>query len=341
MRDMWTIEDARRLRQRDGARRARLHALIARPLSRPLERVLSIAASLFGGRVYRPFLRRAARRMNAQQVTAFLGYEPDVHDVICSAYFKAGTNWIMHICYQIAHLGEGRFDHIQDVVAWPDAAEPRYWRSVADHDAAASATGRRIIKAHLSADLVPLESSAKFIAVTRDPVDCAASGYHFFAKLYFGALTPTPDAWLEFFGSDETIAGPWHHFTATWWAERHRENVLFLCFEEMKAQPVEAIRRIAKFLDVPLTDEQVVRIADVTSFDAMKQMNAKFYPVRQTIWSTTGGKIIRKGTVGDGAGMFSNAATERFRRRMAKGLRYADCKLPYYDMQDTAGKDSA
>ena len=29
----------------------------------------------------------------------------------------------MHVCYQITQLGEGQFDHIQDEIAWPDAAD--------------------------------------------------------------------------------------------------------------------------------------------------------------------------------------------------------------------------
>lgn len=341
MRPGWTVEDARQLRQRDGSRRERLHALIGRPLFRPMRTGLAGLAPLFGERVFWPAMARAGRRMNAHQRSAFLGYSPDAQDIICSAYFKAGTNWVMHICYQIAQLGEGRFDHIQNVIAWPDAAEPRYWRALADHEAATSPTGYRVIKSHLPATLVPLDSPAKVIAVTRNPLDCAASGYHFFAKLYFGAMTPPPDAWLDFFGSEDAICGPWYDFTASWWRERQRTNVLFLNFETIKADPIAAIGQIAAFLDIMLTPEQAQRIADATSFEAMKEINAKFYPVRQTIWSTPGGKIIRKGAVGDGDLLFSPDAVARFRRRMADGLNAAGCALPLYGFGPENEKDSA
>jgi hypothetical protein len=340
MRPDWTAEDARQLRQRDGSRRDRLHALIGRPLFRPMRAGLASLASLFGERAYSPAMARAGVRMNAHQHTAFQGYMPDAQDIICSAYFKAGTNWVMHICYQISQLGEGQFDHIQDVIAWPDAAEPRYWRALADHEAAHSSTGYRVIKSHLPATLVPLESPAKFIAVTRDPLDCAASGYHFFAKLYFGAMTPPPDAWLDFFGSEDAICGPWYDFTASWWHERQRTNVLFLNFEAVKADPVAAIHQIAAFLGITLTPQQAQRIAAATSFEAMKEINAKFYPVRQTIWSTPGGTIIRKGAVGDGDALFSPNAVARFRTRMAEGLDKAGCDLPLYGFGSEIEKDN-
>ena len=337
----WTVEEARTKRAKDGARRARLHQLIARPMGGPVRLALETATGLFGPVAYRPAMRRAAQRMNANMSTAFQGTELTGQDIICSAYFKAGTNWVMHICYQIAQLGEGSFEHIQDVIAWPDAAEPRYWRALEDRDAASSPTGFRVVKSHLPADLVPLESAAKFIAVTRDPLDCAASGYHFFAKLYFGAMTPPPDAWLDFFGSDAAIAGPWHRFTASWWSARERPNVLFLRFEDIKARPKTAISQISSHLGIDLTPKQLERIAEATSFEAMKAINHKFYPVRQTIWSTKGGTIIRKGTIGDGDTLFSPKETARFQERMAQGLGAADCYLPFYGSGRHEKKDSA
>lgn len=329
----WTVEEVRALRRKDGVRRATLNRVIGQPFAPLVRCLMKLAASVFGNAVYRPHLRRVARRMNRHMSTAFDDYSPGSGDVVCSAYFKAGTNWVMHICQQIAHRGEARFDHIQDAIAWPDAAEPRYWRDLSDSNTETSSTGLRVIKSHLPANLVPITAQAKYVIVTRDPLDCAASGYHFFAKLVFGPFTPPPDTWLDFFGSDQTISGPWYRFTASWWAERHRENVLFLRFENMKAEPRETIRQIVDFLGVALSDAELDQVQQATSVETMRGMNAQFNPVRQTIWSAPDRKIIRKGDVGEGRTLFSPAAVRRFRSSMAAGLRSAGSDFAGYGLQ--------
>lgn len=64
-------------------------------------------------------------------------------------------------------------------------------------------------------------------------------------------------------------------------------------------------------------------------------------PVRQTIWSTKGGKIIRKGSIGEGDTLLSGAAIARFRSRMASGLANASSDFPYYGFAPNSEKDSA
>ncbi|MEM7256429.1 MAG: sulfotransferase domain-containing protein [Pseudomonadota bacterium] len=133
-----------------------------------------------------------------------------------------------------------------------------------------------------------------------------------------------------FFASDVAFWGPWYRFSAGWWQARSQDNVLFMRFEDWKADPNRAIENIAAFLGVSLTSEQVQRVANQTSFATMKKMNDKFYPVRQTIWSSPGGRIIRKGEVGDGDALFSHSAVEQFNARMAKGLSQMNCDFPFY-----------
>lgn len=330
----WTVSDARQKRADDTRRRAKIRAVFGKRVEQPLAAIMRRIAPVCGNANYDMLLAAVARRMNRYRHTAFATYAAEASDVVCTAYFKAGTNWVMHMCYQITQHGTGTFDHIQDEIAWPDAAEPRYWRALEDSNAPDAPSGKRVIKSHVSADLVPLGSDAKFVAVTRDPLDCAASGYHFYASLVLGPFTPPPDVWLRFFASHKTFFAPWQQFTASWWAVRDRPNVLFLRFEEIKADPETAIQKLAQFLEIDLTDAQVARVAEATSFQTMRQMNHKFEPVRQTIWSAADTQIIRKGAVGDGTTLFSNSAIAAFRARTAQGLREAKSDFPYYGLLD-------
>ena len=50
----------------------------------------------------------------------FGDYRPSRHDVVVCTFPKCGTNWAMQIAYQITMRGKGEFEHIHDVVPWPD-----------------------------------------------------------------------------------------------------------------------------------------------------------------------------------------------------------------------------
>ena len=63
------------------------------------------------------------------------GYEPDERDVIVCSYMKSGTNWMLQIAYQIIWLGEGEFDHLHDVVPWPDEVTKGYAIDLRDETA--------------------------------------------------------------------------------------------------------------------------------------------------------------------------------------------------------------
>ena len=168
--------------------------------------------------------------------------------------------------------------------------------------------------------------------MTRDPLDCAASGFHFYANLILGPATPPPDVWLNYFALDRVFYGPWYHFTASWWVERNRKNVLFLTFEDLKARPYDTIAAIAHFLGIELTPVQLEGVIENTSIEAMRKINDRFTPVRQNIWSNHSAKIVRKGAVGDGHALFSREAIELFRKRTAAGLARENSDFPHYEL---------
>ena len=325
----WTVEDARALRAEVNAQRTR-HARLKR-LARPAVHAgYRVARLITRGGSDQRVMHKAAARMNSNQTSAFDGYSPRQGDVVVSAYFKAGTNWVMHICHQIAHLGQAEFEHIQDVIPWPDAAQPRFWINLNDPLPYHSPTGLRVIKSHLPANLVPNRSAARYVAVTRDPKDCAASGYPFFNRLLFGPASPPPDPWLAFCSSEHAICGPWSQHAASWYARRDEPNVLFLHYEDIKREPADTIDTLAAFLGVTLDAPAREQVIARTDFAAMKADNHKFYPVNQSVWSSRGGAIIRAGRVGDSATLFSAAARRQCDTRIASQLAKLDSQFPYH-----------
>jgi len=329
---MWSVESAQKLRAQVNDNMAAKQRWLAPLAWLPTKWILQFKHVVLKRPVYQQNLKRVASRMNQHADTAFDGYTPVANDVIAAAYFKAGTNLLMYICYQITEKGEGEFDHIQDVMPWPDAAQPKYWMSLFDKSAYESRTGLRVIKTHLPATKVPINNQAKYIAVTRDPKDCAASGYYYFRSLIFGPAVPPPSIWLDHMSSKGAPFGRWDAFTASWYQERNQSNVLFLRFDEIKNNPVDAVKTIAHFLDVKLSPEALNKVVAKTSFKAMKAINHRFFPATQSMWTKVGGSIIRKGQSGDGETLFDSEQLQKFDTEMENGLKALGSDFPYTDL---------
>lgn len=329
----WTAEDAQKFRERENAKFEKVRPFVDLGVTFFLKPLMSIASSFAGeeavlGKVF----DRVTRDINANLETAYATYTPTANDVLSIGYFRSGTNWTMHTCYQIANLGEGEFDHIQDVIPWPDAPVPKKGVGLFAPDAYQSPTQLRIIKSHNLPSQIPYNSDAKFIAVTRDPKDVAVSGYHFFRSFIFGKMMPSPSMWLNRFLSDNPFFGTWHDFTAGWYALRDQQNVLFLTYEQMKEDFEKAIRRIASFMGVDLTPSILEKIQYKASFDYMKTINHKFYPANRSMFSYANGDMIRRGKTGRGKDLFSSEELARVDTYFSKKLRKLGSRFPYDDL---------
>ena len=263
---------------------------------------------------------------------AFAGYQPDKQDVIVSTYPKTGTTWMLQMAYQIAFLGDGDFEHQYDVVPWPDKLIPLE-NNVALDDmsvAQASPTGLRIIKSHLEAGFVPYTPEAKYISVVRDPKDMLVSMVLFedgFNKMLFGDIVPI-DTFVEAFQGEKFQYQPWPTFIHSWWALNEQENVLVVTYEEMKADSVGMIRRVAKFLGVNLMDGQVDQVAEKTSFAYMKTNEHKF---AQPAWDEGYVPLVRSGKSGNAKELLSNEQQQQIDSYCLRELERIGSDFPYRD----------
>merc|ERR1712151_799326 len=66
----------------------------------------------------------------------------------------------------------------------------------------------------------------------------------------------------------------WHR---DWWVakEKYPDNILWLFFEDMKKDPAKEIRRVADFLGLERTDEEILKVTERTSFSSMKAESKK------------------------------------------------------------------
>jgi hypothetical protein len=276
---------------------------------------------------------RGWARMLSRSMTRLLGkfekYEPSPHDVFICSYFKSGTNWTMQLAVQIAYRGAAVYDHIHDLVPWPDTpARARFAVPLADdRPRAAAPTGLRVIKTHLALDAIPYSPAARYVCVVRDPKDVFVSSWHF-TRSHVGFLMPPVRAWLEAYLSPNTVLGSWAAHAASYWQVRARPNVLFLTYEEMRVDLEGTVDKIAALMGVVLTAEERSAVARQSSFAHMKAIGDKF-ETRGAPWSNARGSMIRRGERGASGEMISAAEQARIDDYWRAELERLGCDFPY------------
>jgi hypothetical protein len=223
---------------------------------RPPSRIVQLALGIWIDGVFRLLVRTMERRGRAERPfvafhklqeraskkkNPFRDYVPGRQDVFVMTYAKSGTNWMMQIAHQLIHHGKGEYDHIHDLVPWPDTqampgfmkryaiplSEANGWQTAPEH--------MRVIKTHYNWDRLPHADEPRYIAVIRDPKDIFVSNYFFLRDGVYGPAMPSVDTWFNLYLSpDFILGGSWAVNTAGYWAERHRPNVLVVSFKSMK-----------------------------------------------------------------------------------------------------------
>ena len=266
---------------------------------------------------------------------AFAGYQPRKQDVVISTYPKSGTTWMLQMAYQIAFLGDGDFGHQYDVVPWPDKLIPLDNNIALDDMSVAqtSPTGLHIIKSHLEAEFIPYTPEAKYISVIRDPKDMLVSMAVFengFNKMLFGDIVPM-DSWVESFQSGRFMYQSWPEFIDSWWAMHERDNVLIVTFEEMKADNDGMIKRVAEFMGVSLTTEQIDKVVAKTSFTYMKENDHKF---AQPAWDEGYVPLVRSGKSGNSKEALTEAQQQEIDAYCLRELERIGSDFPYREKFD-------
>jgi Sulfotransferase domain len=276
------------------------------------------------------------RQSKGQIQKAFQDYVPTSSDVFVSTFAKSGTNWMMQIAHQIAFRGAGDYDHIHDVVCWPDMGTKRTRRMViplSDRRVQeASPTHLRIIKTHLSAHHVPYSEEARYLIVVRDPKEILVSSYHF-AGGAAGPLMPKPDVWFELFLTERfplNFGNTWAEHTASYWALREKPNVLVLLFRDMKRDLAGAVGRVADVLGVRLTSAEMSAVIERSTFAYMSRIEDKFTPMpKGTLPWGDGLKMMRQGEAGNSNEMLTLEQQHRIDAHFQAELERLGSDFPY------------
>eukprot|EP00457_Paulinella_chromatophora_P007211 gb/GEZN01007232.1/.p1 GENE.gb/GEZN01007232.1/~~gb/GEZN01007232.1/.p1 ORF type:complete len:390 (-),score=66.62 gb/GEZN01007232.1/:366-1535(-) len=279
-------------------------------------------------------------------------------DVVVTAGAKAGTNWLLYMTHCIRVKGDlGKHPWVDPLITTPwmtlkhrPGMTFKETRALMDSHILRDGSRLkdhwdhkdhpyRIFKAHETPDtcvpkdatsVLPVRSrpNVKFIVSVRPPADVLKSFYDFFAN--------HSDAWRKMWGGfppvykkkeellkDFLPGGPLYPlcfgFIRAWWPYRKDKNVLLLNYDEMLRDLPGSVRKVAAFIETPLTEEQVAKIVHLTSFNEMKKIADRFDYI---VWGNPdfcngqgiimqSGKLIDKGKKGEGGSFFTEEEKAR------------------------------
>jgi hypothetical protein len=281
------------------------------------------------------------RERDLQKRNPLREYVPGPQDVFVMTYAKSGTNWMMQIAHQLIYHGKGEFDHLHEVVPWPDteampAVLRRYAVPLRDAtDWETSAEKKRVIKTHFNWDLLPYSPDARYIAVIRDPKDVFVSSY-FFLQGVMGPAMPSVGTWYQLFLSTGfPLGGSWAVNAAGYWAQLHRPNVMIVSFRTMKRDLRGTVLAVADFLNIRVTDEVIDEVSRKASFGYMKNIDHKFHIGKMIPWREPG-TMIRKGMQGGSSELLTPKQQRAIDEYFQAELKRLGSDFPYQEFADLA-----
>lgn len=259
-------------------------------------------------------------------------------DIIISTYAKSGTTWMQQIIAQLLFAGEEGLE-VAEMSPWVDLRVPPKAVKLPVIEAQ---THRRFLKTHLPVDALVFSEKARYIYIGRDGRDVVWSMYNHHAsanETWYAALNDTPGRvgppierppssirqyyhdWLE---RDGHPFWPFWENVRSWWAIRELPNVCLVHFAQLKRDLPGEIRRIARFIDVPVDESKWASILRHCSFDYMKAHAVKSVPLGGAFWDGGAQSFIHKGTNGRWREVLSDEEARLYEQRAEAELG-ADC----------------
>jgi aryl sulfotransferase len=254
-------------------------------------------------------------------------FQPRDGDIVIATFAKCGTTWTQRIV-DLLVFQSPEVRPFGAISPWLDST---IFNTIEDDLATLEAqTHRRYIKSHLPFDALPVWDTVKYIHVGRDGRDARLSWQNHEqgfsaehrarmaarAKAQAVARGEAPagppsrapedprDYLIQWFEEVETqldtpgaarYGFPFFAFEATYWHERHRPNLLFVHYNDMKEDLAGEMRRISDFLGVATPQALMPSLVEAARFETMKKDGEALLPNIKQVFDRGADRFINKG----------------------------------------------
>ncbi|XP_054992500.1 amine sulfotransferase-like isoform X1 [Sorex araneus] len=175
----------------------------------------------------------------------------------------------------------------------------------------------RIFCSHVPYYLAPnglKNKKAKIVYVYRNPKDVITSYFHFSNLVVVLSGYENMDAFMQNFLDGKVVGSIWFDHVKGWYEHRHKFNIMFVSYEEMKKDLKSAVQNLCDFLGKELSEDDVDAVVRQATFKNMKSDSRANYNsiLKNEVGTKSDGHFLRKGTIGDWKNHFTVAQSERF-----------------------------
>lgn len=245
-------------------------------------------------------------------------------DIFCVTAAKCGQTWLMTLMH---HLRTGGRDPdfgglgLLGVVPWlelpydlggEDAREYEVEARLAHFEALSDP---RVFKLHVLWHEVPrkIGSGAKVVTITRDPRDVPYSMFRHIEGLEDAPWRPEVsdfdsyfERWMQF--------GYYFDFVKSFWPHRDDPDVLWLRFEDLKADIEGQARRLVDFLEWDVSTSDLERVLPLVDFGHMQSTERRGIMPSGNVWRPDA-RFFREGAVGKNRAQLSESQEVRLLER--------------------------
>ncbi|MEZ4869351.1 MAG: sulfotransferase domain-containing protein [Caldilineaceae bacterium] len=283
--------------------------------------------------------------------TRWQRYQPRAGDIVIATSYKSGTTWMQEIVRQLIFLGQDVPERdrvsVKQISPWlehPGVPVDEVLNKLETQQ------HRRFLMCHIPLDGLPFFPQMHYIVVGRDARDVAMSLWNHYDGMVdslfknpnslerqdVAPLPPPPQdihafwhqwitrGWFAWEREGYPFYGNLHH-TQSWWNYRHLPNILFVHYNDLKADLAGEIRQIADFLGIAVDDTLLPSLLQTVSLDVMREREERLKPPLLTVLKNGANTFFYKGTNGRWRDVLSTDELQLYEAKAAEVLT-PDCR---------------